>query len=194
MKPYFAAILALGLLASTSTYAQHAQTPQAQSDQQEPDQQSAQELSPIAPRFLKHIQARLHQEGYYDGKATGTWDDDTADAVKSFQDASGLQPTGQIDEMTIVALGLAPQQPRQLSQHQPQQQPQQQSQGSGSTAAQSGSSSPSSEMGQKEQQSLMNAYKQGFEHGFIAAMMRVQAAQGQGQGSSQPPYNWGGQQ
>jgi peptidoglycan hydrolase-like protein with peptidoglycan-binding domain len=46
----------------------------------------------------------LKQQGVYDGKPTGNWDDQTAQAVQDFQSANNIQPTGQIDGYTIIAL------------------------------------------------------------------------------------------
>jgi hypothetical protein len=39
----------------------------------------------------------LKQQGVYDGKPTGNWDDQTAQAVQDFQLANNIRPTGQIE-------------------------------------------------------------------------------------------------
>jgi len=49
-------------------------------------------------------QGRLKNLGYYDGPLNGSLDDVTTDAVKRFQQDSGLPTTGQIDAATQSAL------------------------------------------------------------------------------------------
>lgn len=190
MKPYVAALVAVGFLASTSAYAQ-----QAPSDQAGQQGGAHQELS---SRYVKQIQSRLHQQGYYDGKATGTWDEDTKDALQNFQDANGLQPNGELDGMTILVLDIpvpgAPQG--------------QQSSEAGYYAPQDRSASQmersTRQMGQGDQRRIIDAYQAGYQKGFEQGFKQIQAVaafhQGlgttdQGQGSSQPPQrDRGGQQ
>jgi peptidoglycan hydrolase-like protein with peptidoglycan-binding domain len=104
---YLAAVTALGLLASTAAYAQNAQpqsnesqTP-AQAQSTEPATAGSQALS---KSFVRQIQMRLRAQGMYDGKVTGTWDDQTAKAVQEFQQERNIQATGEIDGPTIIAL------------------------------------------------------------------------------------------
>jgi len=100
MKPYLPAIVACGLLASASSFAQSPQSSSASRQQEHGQPQQG----PLSPRYIKQIQARLHQEGYYDGKVTGQWDQDTADALQNLQDAEGLESTGELDGGTIGLL------------------------------------------------------------------------------------------
>ncbi|HEX7967143.1 MAG TPA: peptidoglycan-binding domain-containing protein [Stellaceae bacterium] len=195
MKPYFAAMAALGLLASTPAYAQQTQ---ATSDQQgqEAGQQGGQRQE-LSPRFVKQIQSRLHQQGFYDGKATGTWDEDTSDALQSFQEANGLQSNGQLDGMTILVLSLPTGQ-------QAQQQQAAQLAPQGRATRQMGGpmmGGPTSQTGQADQSQVIDAYQAGYQHGFQQGfrqsemMAAVRQGQGTAQGSSQPPQQYrGGQQ
>lgn len=195
MKPYFAATVALGLVASTATYAQQ---PQTTADQQQAAQQSGQQQG-LSPRFVKQIQSRLHQQGFYDGKATGTWDEDTSNALQNFQEANGLPPSGQLDGITILVLSLPTgqqAQQQQAAQLAPQGRPMGQMGGpimSGQTAG-----GPMSQMGQGDQRPIIDAYQAGYQHGFEQGLRQSEilaARQGQGQGSSQSPQQHrGGQQ
>jgi peptidoglycan hydrolase-like protein with peptidoglycan-binding domain len=100
---YLAALAALGLLASTAAYAQNSQgNDQSSSSSQATSQTSGTQA--LSQPFVRQIQMRLRQQGVYDGKVTGTWDDATAKAVQDFQQQKNIQPTGQIDGATIVAL------------------------------------------------------------------------------------------
>jgi peptidoglycan hydrolase-like protein with peptidoglycan-binding domain len=55
---------------------------------------------------IREIQSALNREGVLDAQPTGKWDDSTVDAMKKFQDAHGLSPTGKIDAVTLNKLGL----------------------------------------------------------------------------------------
>lgn len=189
MKPYFAALVALGFLASTSAYAQQAQSDQQAGQQGGPHQE-------LSPRYVKQIQSRLHQQGFYDGKATGIWDEDTSDAVQNFQEANGLQPNGELDGMTILVLDIPVPGAAQG----------QQSSQAGYSVSQDRSTSPidrsTRQIGQGEHRLVIDAYQAGYQHGFEQGFKQSQAIaamrQGQGtmgQGSSQPPQqSRGGQQ
>lgn len=58
------------------------------------------------PDRIKEIQSALQREGAYEGEPTGKWDNSTVDAMKKYQDKSGLSPTGKIDALTLQKLGL----------------------------------------------------------------------------------------
>jgi peptidoglycan hydrolase-like protein with peptidoglycan-binding domain len=42
----------------------------------------------------------------YKGQANGKWDDATVQAMKDYQSAHGLSPTGKLDALTLQKLGL----------------------------------------------------------------------------------------
>ncbi len=52
------------------------------------------------------VQAALAWRGYYSGRIDGVMGPETRDAIRSFQEHQGLQPTGQIDNGLINALRL----------------------------------------------------------------------------------------
>jgi len=58
------------------------------------------------PERIKEIQQALAGKGFYQGEPTGKWDESSAAAMKNFQQASGLQPTGKIEALSLQKLGL----------------------------------------------------------------------------------------
>jgi peptidoglycan hydrolase-like protein with peptidoglycan-binding domain len=62
---------------------------------------------PTAERY-KEIQEALAQRGYYKGEATGSWNPDSIDALKKFQQEQNLAPSGKLDSVSLIALGLGP--------------------------------------------------------------------------------------
>ena len=63
---------------------------------------------PIAPAGVRAVQDRLRQMGAYSGPVDGAWGDASADALRQFQQAHGLQVTGQLNQATAANLNLAP--------------------------------------------------------------------------------------
>jgi peptidoglycan hydrolase-like protein with peptidoglycan-binding domain len=59
-----------------------------------------------APDRITEIQTALARENAYQGDPTGVWDAATIDAMKRFQTAQNLPPTGKIDALTLQHLGL----------------------------------------------------------------------------------------
>ncbi len=59
---------------------------------------------------LRNIQQRLSQLGFYHGNIDGIWGESTAQAVRQYQQARGMQPTGNLNLTTLAALSLVPQQ------------------------------------------------------------------------------------
>jgi len=55
---------------------------------------------------VTEIQTALARENAYQGDPTGNWDAATIDAMKHFQTAQNLPPTGKIDALTLQRLGL----------------------------------------------------------------------------------------
>jgi len=55
---------------------------------------------------IAEIQTALARENAYQGDPTGNWDSATIDAMKHFQTAQNLPPTGKIDALTLQRLGL----------------------------------------------------------------------------------------
>jgi peptidoglycan hydrolase-like protein with peptidoglycan-binding domain len=60
----------------------------------------------VSPAGVRQIQQALNKQGYDAGHIDGQWNPQTSTAVKNFQQMQGLEPTGNLDIRTIVALGL----------------------------------------------------------------------------------------
>jgi len=58
------------------------------------------------PARIREIQQALAREGFYQGEPTGKWDPQTVSAMKGFQQAKGLAPTGKIEALSLQKLGL----------------------------------------------------------------------------------------
>lgn len=61
--------------------------------------------APTADR-ISEIQSALSRGGYYQGDPTGRWDASTISAMRKFQSASGVDPTGKLDALSLQKLGL----------------------------------------------------------------------------------------
>jgi len=61
--------------------------------------------TPTADR-VNQIQAALARDGSFQGLPSGKWDDNTVAAMRRFQTAHGLNPSGKLDAPTLQRLGL----------------------------------------------------------------------------------------
>ena len=64
--------------------------------------------SPTRDRY-REIQQALVDAGYFNGTIDGLWGKDSVQALRDFQSAQGLEPTGKIDAQTLIRLNLGPQ-------------------------------------------------------------------------------------
>lgn len=62
-----------------------------------------------APDRISEIQTALAKDGSFSAKPNGKWDPTTVDAMKKFQEAHGLNPSGKLDAKTLQKLGLGSQ-------------------------------------------------------------------------------------
>ena len=62
-----------------------------------------------APSRITEIQQALAKDGSFSGTPNGKWDDSTVQAMRKFQDAHGLNPSGKLDAKTLQKLGLGSQ-------------------------------------------------------------------------------------
>jgi len=60
------------------------------------------------PERYKEIQQALIDRGYLEGPPTGEWGPTSVDALKRFQQDQKLDPTGKLDALTLIGLGLGP--------------------------------------------------------------------------------------
>jgi peptidoglycan hydrolase-like protein with peptidoglycan-binding domain len=58
------------------------------------------------PERITEIQQALAKNGALAGEPSGKWDDSTSDAMRKFQAAHGLNPSGKLDAPTLNQLGL----------------------------------------------------------------------------------------
>jgi len=64
--------------------------------------------APTAERY-KEIQGALAAKGYLTSEqSTGTWNQASIDALKRFQAEQKIEPTGKINSLSLIALGLGP--------------------------------------------------------------------------------------
>jgi peptidoglycan hydrolase-like protein with peptidoglycan-binding domain len=61
------------------------------------------------PDRISEIQQALAKDGSFTGIPNGKWDESTVDAMRKFQDAHGLNPSGKLDAKTLQQLGLGSQ-------------------------------------------------------------------------------------
>jgi peptidoglycan hydrolase-like protein with peptidoglycan-binding domain len=58
---------------------------------------------------VSEIQAALAKDGSFSGMPNGKWDDETTQAMRRFQAAHGLNPSGKLDAPSLQKLGLGSQ-------------------------------------------------------------------------------------
>ncbi|MCC7340431.1 MAG: peptidoglycan-binding protein [Bryobacterales bacterium] len=63
--------------------------------------------APTQARLLE-IQQALQTNGFLQGEPSGRWDDASASAMKHFQEQHDIAPTGKINALSLIALGLGP--------------------------------------------------------------------------------------
>lgn len=61
----------------------------------------------ISPADVRRVQQELNKAGYDSANVDGSWGSETVSALCSYQEAKGIEPTGQINPETLVALDLA---------------------------------------------------------------------------------------
>jgi peptidoglycan hydrolase-like protein with peptidoglycan-binding domain len=61
------------------------------------------------PERYKEIQQALASKGYLEsGKPSGVWDTSSVEALKKFQADQSLEPSGKLDSLSLIGLGLGP--------------------------------------------------------------------------------------
>ncbi|HJU20520.1 MAG TPA: peptidoglycan-binding domain-containing protein [Stellaceae bacterium] len=65
-------------------------------------------VQPLSPNAVRLVQEKLRASGTYHGTADGVWGPDSATALQRFQATHQLQVTGQLNQVTVTALGLSP--------------------------------------------------------------------------------------
>jgi peptidoglycan hydrolase-like protein with peptidoglycan-binding domain len=61
------------------------------------------------PDRYKQIQQALASKGYLEpGAPSGVWDNSSVEALKKFQADQKLEPSGKLDSLSLIGLGLGP--------------------------------------------------------------------------------------
>jgi peptidoglycan hydrolase-like protein with peptidoglycan-binding domain len=92
-----------GKSTATTASSRHGKTAKHASSRREVGQKAP------TPERVSEIQTALARGGSMGASPTGKWDDSTVDAMKKFQSAHGLNPTGKLDARTLQRLGLGSQ-------------------------------------------------------------------------------------
>jgi peptidoglycan hydrolase-like protein with peptidoglycan-binding domain len=71
----------------------------------------ATQSAPSAERY-KQIQQALAEKGYLSAESNGQWGPESIEALKRFQQDQNLEPTGKINALSLIALGLGPEHSR----------------------------------------------------------------------------------
>ena len=66
------------------------------------------QTQPSRERY-RQIQQALADAGFDPGPVDGVWGSNSEDALQDFQEARGLEPTGRVDALSLIQLGLGPQ-------------------------------------------------------------------------------------
>lgn len=61
-----------------------------------------------SPERYAEIQSALAKAGYFEGSANGVWGDSSVEALRRFQEDNGQEPTGKLDSLSLIKLGLGP--------------------------------------------------------------------------------------
>ena len=65
------------------------------------------QATPTNDRYVE-IQEAMIAKGYMQGRATGSWDTNSSDALRRFQTDKNLPATGKLTSMSLIQLGLGP--------------------------------------------------------------------------------------
>ena len=65
------------------------------------------QMAPTPERY-KEIQQALASRGYLQKEPNGTWDQSSTEALRRFQEDQRIEPTGKINSLSLIALGLGP--------------------------------------------------------------------------------------
>lgn len=100
------ALFSAGMLTVTA-HAQQQQQSQG-SDMQFTQEQTVGKGAPLylSPATVRQIQQKLNQSGFDAGDIDGSWGQKSQQALRTFQQAKNLEPTGQLNMRTLHALGL----------------------------------------------------------------------------------------
>ncbi len=58
----------------------------------------------VSPGMVRHVQSVLQAQGYYKGSLDGLWGPETQGALRTYQQAHGLMPSGELTSPTLASL------------------------------------------------------------------------------------------
>jgi len=90
---------------SARTSGKHAKTAAKQGKTKSTATWRSRQLAPTADRY-KEIQSALASKGYLNQPANGVWDSQSTEALRRFQHDQNLEPTGKLNSLSLIALGL----------------------------------------------------------------------------------------
>jgi peptidoglycan hydrolase-like protein with peptidoglycan-binding domain len=64
-------------------------------------------MAPTPERY-REIQQALIEKGFLQGEPSGIWGPDCTTALKTFQKNQNLEPSGKLNSLTLISLGLGP--------------------------------------------------------------------------------------
>jgi hypothetical protein len=65
------------------------------------------QAAPTPDRY-KQIQEALAAKGYLNGEPSGVWNGQSTEALRRFQSDQNLEPSGKLNSLSLIALGLGP--------------------------------------------------------------------------------------
>ena len=90
---------------ATKTTGKHSKTAGKRSKSKSAAAWRSRQLAPTPDRY-KEIQSALANKGYLNQPANGVWDAQSAEALRHFQQDQNLEPTGKLNSLSLIALGL----------------------------------------------------------------------------------------
>src|SRR5579864_8804810 len=90
---------------AAKTTAKHSKTAGKHSKTKSAAAWRSRQLAPTSDRY-KEIQSALANKGYLNQPANGVWDSQSTEALRHFQQDQSLEPTGKLNSLSLIALGL----------------------------------------------------------------------------------------
>ncbi len=100
------AVLAMTAPAAVMAQQGYQQGPQQGAGYAQGQSQSGEVPLYVSPGQVRMVQWALNRIGLNTGGIDGQWDPQTSQAIQNFQQAKGLEPTGNLNLATLAALGL----------------------------------------------------------------------------------------
>jgi len=69
--------------------------------------QRSRQMQPTSDRY-REIQQALAGKGYLKSEPNGSWNEESVEALRRFQQDQHINPSGRIDSLSLIALGLGP--------------------------------------------------------------------------------------